>query len=94
MFAKVLDSDIASEIGREVISHGVVLTCADGGFVRDSALGKCHTAEVVPFCHNIIVAQCHKATMLAGQGMFDGELLITPIASWRQVLGGETHAKV
>ena len=90
---EVLDGDVASEVGGEVISCSGVSTGVDGGFVGDSAWGECHTAEVAPFGRDIVVMQRDKATALAGQGMFNGEPLVTPVTSRRQVLGVETHAK-
>ena len=57
------------------------------------ACGECHTAEVALFGCDIVVTQRDEAIALAGQGMFDGDPLVTPIASRRQVLGVESHAK-
>ena len=85
------------------VSDPDIKDCSDAAFPevldsniaseRDSTWGECHTSEVAPFGRDIIVTQCEKATALAGQGVFDGEPLVTPIASQRQVLGVETHAK-
>jgi hypothetical protein len=61
------------------------LTGVDEGFVGDSRGLERLGAEVVPFRRHIIVAEEHKTSFLAGQGMTDRKLLIASVAAIREV---------
>ena len=63
----------------------VVLTRVDEWFVRHSGRGERSGAELVPFSCHFVVAEKDQASLLARQGMLDGEFAIAAVATRREV---------
>jgi hypothetical protein len=93
-----MDSDISAEVLVDWCFRGawrplVVLTCVDKRFVGDSRGFEGKGAHFVPLRHDIVMAVEDEASLLAGLGVVEVELLPTPVAFRWEVERSESKAK-
>ena len=95
---KAMDSNIASEVLVNWCFRGAwrllfVPTCVDERFVGDSRRLEGTGAHLTPLCRDIVVAVEDEASLLAGLGVVEVELLPTPVTFRWEFERSESKAK-